>query len=181
MVIYAVFPKYPPLFSAVAAAYEKPRWPLPDNSGEKQQKARRKAVREGGLLHRVVQIPPSPIFSLDKYPHRVYTEPIKHGRTLPMSCCETGKTKDRSQAEVRRLMNRLSRVEGQIRGLKEMLQSDAYCIDILVQVSAATAALNSFSKELLGTHIKTCVAENIRQGNDEVVDELVCVLQRLMR
>ncbi len=98
-----------------------------------------------------------------------------------MSCCETGKTKDRSQAEVRRLMNRLSRVEGQIRGLKEMLQSDAYCIDILVQVSAATAALNSFSKELLGTHIKTCVAENIRQGNDEVVDELVCVLQRLMR
>ena len=78
-------------------------------------------------------------------------------------------------------MNRLSRIEGQIRGLKEMLQSDAYCIDILVQVSAATAALNSFSKELLGTHIKTCVAENIRQGNDEVVDELVCVLQRLMR
>ena len=115
MVIYAVFPKYPPLFSAVAAAYEKPRWPLPDNSGEKQQKARRKAVREGGLLHRVVQIPPSPIFSLDKYPHRVYTEPIKHGRTLPMSCCETGKTKDRSQAEVRRLMNRRSRSQGEMR------------------------------------------------------------------
>ena len=96
-------------------------------------------------------------------------------------CCETGKTKDRSQAEVRRLMNRLSRIEGQVRGLKEMLRGDAYCIDILVQVSAATAALNSFSKELLGTHIKTCVADNIRQGNDEVVDELVCVLQKLMR
>lgn len=98
-----------------------------------------------------------------------------------MSCCETGKTKDRSPEEVRRLMNRLSRIEGQIRGLKEMLQSDAYCIDILVQVSAATAALNSFSKELLAAHIKTCVADNIRQGNDEVVDELVCVLQKLMR
>jgi len=96
-------------------------------------------------------------------------------------CCETGKTRKRSPEELRRLTNRLSRVEGQVRGLKEMLQSDAYCIDILVQVSAATAALNSFSKELLAEHIKTCVADNVRQGNDEVVDELVCVLQKLMR
>ena len=96
-------------------------------------------------------------------------------------CCCTGKHKDRTDEEVRRLTHRLSRIEGQIRGLKEMLQSDAYCIDILVQVSAATAALNSFSKELLATHIKTCVAENIRQGNNEVVDELVCVLQKLMK
>ena len=96
-------------------------------------------------------------------------------------CCCTGKHKDRTDEEVRRLTHRLSRVEGQIRGLKEMLQNDAYCIDILVQVSAATAALNSFSKELLATHIKTCVAENIRSGNNEVVDELVCVLQKLMK
>ena len=96
-------------------------------------------------------------------------------------CCCTGKHKDRTDEEVRRLTHRLSRVEGQIRGLKEMLQSDAYCIDILVQVSAATAALNSFSKELLSTHIKTCVAENIRSGNNEVVDELVCALQKLMK
>ena len=96
-------------------------------------------------------------------------------------CCCTGKHKDRTDEEVRRLTHRLSRVEGQIRGLKEMLQNDAYCIDILVQVSAATAALNSFSKELLSTHIKTCVAENIRSGNNEVVDELVCVLQKLMK
>ena len=96
-------------------------------------------------------------------------------------CCCTGKHKDRTDEEVRRLTHRLSRIEGQIRGLKEMLQSDAYCIDILVQVSAATAALNSFSKELLSTHIKTCVAENIRSGNNEVVDELVCVLQKLMK
>ena len=96
-------------------------------------------------------------------------------------CCATGKHKDRTDEEVRRLTHRLSRVEGQIRGLKEMLQNDAYCIDILVQVSAATAALNSFSKELLSTHIKTCVAENIRSGNNEVVDELVCVLQKLMK
>ena len=96
-------------------------------------------------------------------------------------CCTTGKHKDRTDEEVPRLTHRLSRIEGQIRGLKEMLQNDAYCIDILVQVSAATAALNSFSKELLATHIKTCVAENIRNGNNEVVDELVCVLQKLMK
>ena len=96
-------------------------------------------------------------------------------------CCTTGKHKDRTDEEVRRLTHRLSRIEGQIRGLKEMLQNDAYCIDILVQVSASTAALNSFSKELLATHIKTCVAENIRNGNNEVVDELVCVLQKLMK
>ena len=96
-------------------------------------------------------------------------------------CCASGKHKERSAEEVRRLTNRLSRIEGQIRGLKEMLQSDAYCPDILVQVSAATAALNSFSKELLSTHIKTCVADNIRSGNDEVVDELVTVLQKLMK
>jgi len=96
-------------------------------------------------------------------------------------CCASGKHKERSAEEVRRLTNRLSRIEGQIRGLKEMLQNDAYCTDILMQVSAATAALNSFSKELLSTHIKTCVADNIRSGNDEVVDELVTVLQKLMK
>lgn len=97
------------------------------------------------------------------------------------NCCATGKHKTRSPEEIRLLTNRLSRIEGQIRGLKEMLQNDAYCTDVLVQVSAATAALNSFSKELLSTHIKTCVADNIRAGNDEVVDELVCVLQKLMK
>ena len=98
-----------------------------------------------------------------------------------MSCCETGKTKDRSEAEIRRLMNRLSRIEGQVRGLREMLQRDVYCTDILVQVSAVNAALNSFSKELLGEHLRTCVADSIRQGNDEVIDELVGVLQKLMK
>ena len=96
-------------------------------------------------------------------------------------CCCSQKTKEREPEELRRLLHRLSRVEGQIRGLKEMLQSDAYCPDILVQVSAATAALNSFSKELLASHIKTCVSDGIRRGEDEVVDELVCVLQKLMR
>ena len=100
---------------------------------------------------------------------------------MEQHCCCAHKTKERSPEETRRLLHRLSRVEGQIRGLKEMLRSDAYCPDILIQVSAATAALNSFSKELLAAHIKTCVADGIRRGEDEVVDELVCVLQKLMR
>ena len=96
-------------------------------------------------------------------------------------CCASGKHKHREDEELRRLNNRLSRIEGQIRGLKEMLNNDIYCTDILIQVSAVTAALNSFSKELLANHIKTCVADNIRQGNDEVIDELVTLLQKLMR
>ena len=78
-------------------------------------------------------------------------------------------------------MNRLSRIEGQVRGIKGMLEKDAYCPEILVQVSAVTAALNSFNKVLLANHIRTCVADDIRDGKDETVDELVKVLQKLMR
>ena len=78
-------------------------------------------------------------------------------------------------------MNRLSRIEGQVRGIKGMLEKDAYCPEILVQVSAVNAALNSFNKVLLANHIRTCVADDIRDGKDETVDELVKVLQRLMR
>ena len=94
-------------------------------------------------------------------------------------CCH--KTKHRSEEEQKRLSNRLSRIEGQVRGVREMLQKDAYCPDILVQVSAVSAALNSFSKELLATHIRTCVADGIRQGDNEVIDELVTTLQKLMK
>mgnify|MGYP002520354159 CR=1 FL=1 len=93
-------------------------------------------------------------------------------------CC---KKKHRQDAEYRSLMNRLSRIEGQVRGIKNMLDSDAYCTDILTQVQAINAALNAFNKELLSNHIHTCVAENIKQGNDEVVDELVATLQKLMK
>ncbi|MBE5957642.1 MAG: metal-sensing transcriptional repressor [Lachnospiraceae bacterium] len=97
-------------------------------------------------------------------------------------CChEEEKTKERSEKEYKDLINRLSRIEGQVRGVKNMIESDAYCTDILVQVSAVTAALNSFNKVLLSNHIKTCVADNIKNGNDEVVDELVNVLAKLMR
>ena len=93
-------------------------------------------------------------------------------------CC---KTKVRDAAEVQALTNRLSRIEGQVRGLKDMLQRDAYCPDILVQVSAVTAALNSFSKELLAQHIHTCVADGSRAGDNQVVDELMTTLQKMMK
>lgn len=98
-----------------------------------------------------------------------------------MNCCCHQKTKQHSPEEQKSLVNRLSRIEGQVRGLRDMLQRDAYCPDILVQVSAVNAALNSFSKELLATHIRTCVADGIRQGDDGVIDELVTTLQKLMK
>ena len=94
------------------------------------------------------------------------------------ACC---RHKDRTPEEHRALLNRLSRIEGQVRGIKGMLEKDAYCPEILVQVSAVNAALNSFNKVLLANHIRTCVADDIRDGKDETVDELVKVLQKLMR
>lgn len=96
-------------------------------------------------------------------------------------CCCSGKHKERGEMEKKDLMNRLKRIEGQVRGVEGMLEKGAYCTDILTQVSAITSALNSFNKVLLGNHIKTCVAENIRNGNDDVIDELVVALQKLMR
>lgn len=95
-------------------------------------------------------------------------------------CC-SHKKKERSEKEYKDLMNRLKRIEGQVRGIQGMLEKDAYCTDILVQVSAVNAALNSFNKVLLATHLRTCVAENIRSGNDEVIDELVTLLSKLMK
>ena len=79
------------------------------------------------------------------------------------------------------MLTRLKRVEGQIRGIEKMVVNNAYCPDILIQVSAATSALNSFNKVLLGCHIRGCVANDIRQGNDETIDELCSVLQKLMK
>ena len=94
-------------------------------------------------------------------------------------CCHS--FKHRSDKEYKDLMNRLCRIEGQVRGIKGMLEKDAYCPDILIQVAAANAALNSFNKVLLANHIRTCVAEDIRAGKDEVIDELVTTLQKLMK
>lgn len=91
------------------------------------------------------------------------------------------KKKERSEKEYKDLMNRLKRIEGQVRGIQGMLENDAYCADVLTQVAAVNAALNSFSKVLLAEHVRTCVADNIRAGNDEVIDELAVLLQKLMR
>ena len=95
-------------------------------------------------------------------------------------CC-SGKHKERDEKEYKDLMNRLKRIEGQVRGVENMLENGVYCTDILIQVSAINSALNSFNKVLLGNHLKTCVAENIRNGNDEVIDELTAALQKLMK
>ena len=97
------------------------------------------------------------------------------------ACCCTHKTKERTEKEYKDLINRLNRIEGQVRGIKKMVETDTYCTDILIQVSAGNAALNSFNKVLLANHIRTCVAEDIREGKEETIDELVVTLQKLMR
>lgn len=89
--------------------------------------------------------------------------------------------KHRTPDEAKALINRLNRIEGQVRGVKGMVENDVYCTDILVQVSAITAALNAFNKELMASHIRTCVAEDIRRGDDSTIEELVATLQKLMK
>lgn len=94
-------------------------------------------------------------------------------------CCH--KTKERSEEEYKRLINRLNRIEGQIRGIRGMVENSAYCTDIIVQVAAVNAALNSFNRELLSTHIRTCVANDIKDGKDETLEDLLNTLQKLMK
>ncbi len=91
------------------------------------------------------------------------------------------KTKERSEKEYQSLIHRLNRIEGQVRGIRGMVENNAYCIDILMQVSAVNAALAAFNKELLANHIRTCVANDIRKGKEETIDELVATLQKLMK
>ena len=87
----------------------------------------------------------------------------------------------RAEEERKKLVNRLSRIEGQIRGIRNMVENDVYCNDILVQCAAVNAAVNAFHKELIASHIRGCVARDIREGKDEVIDELVETLQKLMK
>lgn len=91
------------------------------------------------------------------------------------------KKKERPEEERKKLMNRLSRMEGQIRGIRNMVEQDVYCTDILIQSAAVIAAMNAFNKELLANHIKTCVAKDIREGRDDTIDELLATLQKLMK
>ena len=95
--------------------------------------------------------------------------------------CLCHANKERSEKEYRDLTNRLSRIAGQVKGIQGMVERDAYCIDIITQVAAVTAALNSFNKVLLANHIRTCVSQDIRDGREDSVEELVSTLQKLMR
>ena len=95
-----------------------------------------------------------------------------------MECCH--KTKQRDEAEVRALVNRLSRIEGQVRGIKKMIEESAYCIEILTQAQAVSAALTAFEKELLAGHIKSCLITDIKNGNEGTVDELIATLGRMI-
>ena len=97
------------------------------------------------------------------------------------TCCCGERRKLRSEKDYKDLLNRLSRIEGQIRWIKGMVERDAYCIDILNQASAASSALSSFCKVILSSHIRTCVTEDVREGHEEKVDELVKTLQKMMR
>lgn len=94
--------------------------------------------------------------------------------------CSCRKT-ERKEKEKKALMNRLKRIEGQVRGIQRMLEEDTYCADILIQVAAVNSALNGFSKELLSEHLHTCVAKDIREGKDEAIDELAELLRKLMK
>ena len=94
-------------------------------------------------------------------------------------CCK--KTKQRSEEEYKSLIHRLNRIEGQIRGIRGMVERSAYCPDILIQSAAVTAAMNAFKRERLSNHIRTCVVKDIQAGNEEVIDELVTTLQKLMK
>lgn len=96
------------------------------------------------------------------------------------NCC-SHKTKQRSQDAYQVLINRLNRIEGQVRGVKNMVQNDAYCTDILTQVSAIIAALNAFNRELLSQHIQSCVVEDIRAGKEDTVTELIDTLRKIMK
>lgn len=101
------------------------------------------------------------------------------GRSRCCHCME--KHTLRSEDQKKALLNRLKRIEGQVRGVQQMLEKDAYCNDILVQSAAISAAMNAFNKEILAAHIHTCVVRDIRDGHDEVVDELVTTIQKLMK
>ncbi len=95
--------------------------------------------------------------------------------------CSCHKSKERDPEELKRLIHRLNRIEGQIRGIRGMLDRNAYCPDILAQAAAASAALNAFSRQLLSDHIRSCVVNDVRAGNEEIVDELLLTLQKLMK
>ncbi len=120
-------------------------------------------------------------FVVEKVIYLITVYPKNQKDNLTQTECNNIKKND-TTVEIKFIMiNRLSRIEGQIRGIKGMVEKDCYCPDIITQVAAANAALNSFNKVLLAQHIRTCVADGIRNGEDDKVDELVTMLQKLMK
>ena len=111
----------------------------------------------------------------------IKTDRKRTGTLEETNCCCTGKTKERTEEEYRSLIHRLSRIEGQVRGIRAMVEKGAYCTDILTQSAAVSAAINAFNRELLSNHIRSCVVNDIREGRDQVVDELMDTLQKLMK
>jgi len=116
----------------------------------------------------------------------VYMEQNKingNNNTEVKCCCCGGNVKktERAEKDKKKLVNRLSRIEGQIRGIKKMIENDAYCNDVLIQSAAVGAAIKAFNRELLSNHIHSCVVRDIREGKDEVVDELMLTLQKLIK
>lgn len=116
----------------------------------------------------------------------VYMEQNKingNNNTEVKCCCCGGNVKktERAEKDKKKLVNRLSRIEGQIRGIKKMIENDAYCNDVLIQSAVVGAAINAFNRELLSNHIHSCVVRDIREGKDEVVDELMVTLQKLIK
>ncbi len=101
--------------------------------------------------------------------------------TADRSACFCHDRKVRTDEDMRALCNRLSRIEGQVRGIRGMVERDAYCPDILLQVTAVIAALQSFNRELLAEHIRTCVSEDLRAGQEGTVEELIAVLQKMVK
>ena len=106
---------------------------------------------------------------------------MEHGNNEDKKCCCCERKKQRQEKEYKDLVNRLSRIEGQVRGIKRMVEEDAYCTDILTQVSAIQSALNAFNRELLARHIRTCVVTDIQKGDLDVVDDLVATIQKMMK
>lgn len=131
-----------------------------------------------------MKIPPMGIFRLRKSRYtsrgRLFEWKLENNKGgEDMGCCKN-KTTERGEEEYRSLINRLNRIEGQIRGIKGMIEKNAYCTDILTQSAAVSAAVAAFNRELLGNHIKGCVCRDIRAGHDETADELLDILKKLM-
>ena len=127
----------------------------------------------------VLPLTNTPVRYIMIIPYRGIKEDVAVSEKEVCGCC--GKTTARTDEERKKLIHRLNRIEGQIRGIRGMVEKDAYCADILIQSAAVNAAVNAFNKELLASHIRGCVARDIRDGKDEVIDELVATLQKLMK